>query len=96
MVLATRGFDVAGHLVQVGADRIEPVVPGEPVVAGKGFEHGEPGFRPVDHRDRDGPVQRDHRVRRDPLEQFVEHQDLAPVRVVGARRFAVHGHDRGL
>ena len=72
------------------------MVPAQPVVVGERVEHGESGFRPVHHRDRDGLVERDHRVRRDPLEQLVQHHDLVPVRLFGARRFVVHRGDRGL
>ena len=59
-------------------------------------EQVQPGLRAVDHRHRDGAVERDHRVRRDPLEQLVEREDLRPVGVLGARRLGVHGGDRRL
>jgi acyl-CoA synthetase (AMP-forming)/AMP-acid ligase II len=57
---------VPGRLQQVPADRVQPVIPGDPLV---GFEAGqqvEPGLRAPDHGHRDGVVQRHHRVVRDP------------------------------
>ena len=56
---------VAGHLQQVGADGVEPVVAGHALVGVERAEQVEPGPRAVHHRDRDGVVERDHRVGRD-------------------------------
>ena len=55
-----------------------------------------PARGPSHHRDRDGVVERDHRVRRDALEQLVQGEDLRPVGVLGARRLGVHRGDRRL
>ena len=80
-----RGGVVAGHLQQVGAHGGEAVVAGDALVgverrrAARGRRCG-----PVHHGDRDRPVERDHRVGRDALEQVVEGEDLRPVGVLGA------------
>ena len=45
---------------------------------------------------RDRVVERDHRVRREALEQLVEREDLRPVGLLGARGLGVDGGDRRL
>jgi hypothetical protein len=50
----------------------------------------------VDHRDRDGSVKRDHRPRRDALEDLVDGKDLPPVGLPRAWRLVVDRGDRGL
>ena len=90
------GLDVAGHLEQVRAHRVQAMVFGHPVVGVERVEQGEPGTRAVHHCDRDRTVQRDHRVGRDPLQQVVEGDDLGPVGVVVTRCLVVDRGDRGL
>ncbi len=50
----------------------------------------------MDHCERDGAVERGHRVASHVLEQAIENQDLWPVSLVGGRGFVVDGGDRGL
>ena len=52
--------------------------------------------RTVDHRDRDGSVERDHRPPRDALEDLVDGKDLPPVGLPRAWRLVVDRGDRGL
>ena len=87
---------LAGPLEQVGAHRLDPVVTGERRIALGRRELLQAGLRSADHGDRDDPVQRDHRPRRERLEQLVEREDLQPVGVLRARRLVVHRGDRGL
>ena len=81
-----RGGGVAGHLQQVRADRVEPVVVGQPLVA-------------VERRAASSPAPARRTIatatawlsvtigfRRDPLEQPVEREDLRPVGVLARRR----------
>ena len=56
---------VAGHLEQVRAHRVEAVVAGQAIVAVQRGQQLQPGPRALDHRDRHGVVERDHRVGRD-------------------------------
>ena len=53
---------VAGQLQQVGADRVEPVVVGDPLVGLELAEQVEAGPRALRHGHRDGVVQRHHGV----------------------------------
>jgi hypothetical protein len=50
----------------------------------------------VGHRDRDHAVEREHRVRRDALQQGVQRDDLGSIGLLGGGSFAVHGRDCGL
>ena len=94
---AARGaLDVAGELEQVRADRVEPVMPGDALVVLQRRQQLQPGLRAARHRQRDRVVERDHRVRRDPLEHAVQRDDLRPVGVLGARGLVVDGGDRRL
>ena len=95
VAVAGRGV-VAGHLEQVGADRVEAVVVGHAIVVVERREQVEAGARAVDHRHRDRVVEGDHRVGRHALEQLVEREDLRPVGVLRGRRLVVDGGDRGL
>jgi hypothetical protein len=55
-------LELAGHLQQVRTDGIEPVVVGQTVVGLECVEEVEPGLRTAGHGDRNGVIQRDHRV----------------------------------
>ena len=69
LVGLTRRLAVPGHLEQMRPHRFQPVVTGDPPV---GFEPSEPleaGPGALGHRDRDGVVQRHHRIVVDPQEQ---------------------------
>jgi len=77
---------------QVGADGVVHVVPAEL----KAVHDGERDGRILDFSHCDGPVQRDHRARRDDHELVVQLQDLTPVGSGRHRRVAVHGADRRL
>jgi hypothetical protein len=70
---------VAGQLQQVGADRVQAVVAGQVAVGVQGVQHLQARPRALDHRERHGMAQRDHRVRPDPFEQLVQDEDLRPV-----------------
>ena len=74
-----RGCSIAGHLEQVGADRVEPAVVGEPRVRLELPEQVEPCPRSVHHRGRDGMVQLDERVVGQPEQDLVQGEDLRPV-----------------
>src|SRR5918992_721686 len=60
------------------------------------LQEREPGRRSVDHRDRDRPVERDHRISGHPLQQAVEGGDLAPSGVLRPARLVVQRGDLGL
>jgi hypothetical protein len=77
---------------QVGADRVEQVVPAEI----EAVHDGEGGGRALDLGHRDRAVERDHRARRDGQQLVVQRQDLIPVGGGRDGRVAVHGADRGL
>ena len=87
------GLAVAGQLQQVSPDRVQAVVPGQPVVAVQGGQQLQPGQRPPHHGHGHGVVEGHHRAGRDPLQQLVQDQDLPPVRVLGPRRLVVDGGD---
>src|SRR4051812_5727198 len=67
----------AGELEQVAADRGDAVVVAE--ARRDAVDDGETRVRTVDHRRRDGAVERDHRIVVHALEHAVERQDLWPV-----------------
>src|ERR1700761_2980181 len=79
---------IAGHVEQVTADRVEPVVTGEG--AGEFVGRGQPGRRAGDHGEGD------QRARGHPGEQLVEREDLCPVGIRDGGGLVVHGGDRGL
>jgi len=96
LVGLTRRLAVPGHLEQMRPHRFQPVVTGDPPV---GFEPSEPleaGPGALGHRDRDGVVQRHHRIVVDPQEQFVERGDLRPVGHLGTDGLVVDRGDRRL
>jgi hypothetical protein len=76
---AHRGLHVAGHLVQMAANRREPVLRREAAVAVQRVEAGQPGARAGDHRDPDRSVEHDDRARRQRVQEVVELEDLRPV-----------------
>ena len=90
------GLAIPGHLEQMRAHRVEAMMPGQSSVGVERSEQLEPGRRAVHHRRGDGVVERHHRIVGHALEQAIQRQDLRPVGVLGARRFVVHGRDRGL
>ena len=53
---------VAGHLEQVGADRVEATIGVDPGVGFEMLEQFEAGSVPGGHSDSDGVVERDDRV----------------------------------
>ena len=63
---------------------MEPVVAGHPGVRLERGEQLEPCRWAAHHRHGDGPIEGHHRVRGDRLERLVQHEDLGPVRVLGA------------
>jgi hypothetical protein len=72
-------IDVAGHLEEVSSDRVETVVSGHPVVGLEAGEHVEARLGSPDHRDRDRPIQRRDRARRQVIEQLVQgYRGVAP------------------
>src|SRR5206468_899594 len=87
------GRGVAGQLQQVGADRLQAVVAGQPAVVVQGGEQVEAGQRPAHHGQGDGVVEGHHRAGGEPFEQLVEDQDLGPVGVDGPGRLVVHRGD---
>ena len=67
---------------QVGLRGRQVAVAGEPPVALERLDVRQRRRRAVDHRDRDGAVERDHRRRPHPQQLVVQRQDLRPVGVV--------------
>jgi hypothetical protein len=80
----------------VGPHGVQAVVPGHAIIAVQGAQQVEACGGPVHHRERDGVVQRDHRVGGHAFHQPVEREDLRPVGVVCAGGLVVDGGDRGL
>jgi hypothetical protein len=78
------------------ADGVEAVVLSDVLVVVERLQQVECGPRAVNHRDRYGAVECDHRVRRDAFEQLVEGEDLRPVGVLCTCRFSVDCGDRRL
>jgi hypothetical protein len=83
---------VTGHLQQVRADRVQPVVPGDPLIGLELSEQVKPRASASGHGHRDGVVQRHHGVVGGPHQQLVQRRDLWPVGRLGTWRFVV---DRG-
>ena len=52
--------------------------------------------RALDHRCRDGMVEHHHGIVRHVLQEFIERQDLRPVRVLSPGRFGVNGGNGSL
>ena len=82
---------IAGHLLQVAAYRIEPVVARELIV--DGFQQVQSRRRSLDHRQRDRPVERDDRIAGQPFQFPVPVQDLWPVGLGGILRVVMQRRD---
>src|SRR5215218_3206509 len=95
-VAGSGACEVAGHLQQVGAHRVEAVVSREPSVGFQPFEQRKSGARALHHRERDGAIERDYRVVGDALEQAVKDEDLRPVSLLRASCFGMNRGDRRL
>ena len=76
--------------------RVEPVVSCQSTILVKKRKQRETRLRAIDHRQRDRPVERNHRIGRQPFENPVQGQNLPPIRFVCGRRFVVHRRDRRL
>ena len=81
---------------QVGADAGQPVVLLEGGLGGQCVHELEAGLGAERHARGDGPVELDHRRRRNLRERVVQGDDLLPVGVVGGRGPGVAGRDRAL
>lgn len=89
-------LEVTSHFQEMGADCVQTMMSGNPVVGVESFEEGETGSRPIDHGNRNRAIERDNRSWRHPFEHAVQRQDLRPVRLLGARCFVMHCGDRCL
>src|SRR5579859_5534942 len=87
-------FPVAGHLQKMGAHGREAVVVTQRLVE-RSQQLQSRGWT-VDHRERDGPVERDHGAVPDALEDLVDGEDLPPVGLSRAWRLVVDRGDGGL
>src|SRR5512132_2195036 len=90
-VVLAGGGGVAGQLQQVGPDRVQAVVAGQPAVVVQGGEQVEAGPGAAHHGQGHGVVEGHDRAGGEPFEQLVEDQDLRPVGVLGPGRLVVHG-----
>lgn len=93
-VVSQRLFSVTGHLEQMGAHSVEPVVTGQPV--GDLVYQGQSCRRAMHDRSGDGPVERNDRVAGHLVQQPVQGKDLRPVGVLGSRSLVMDGRDRSL
>lgn len=82
---------VSGRFEQVSAHRVQTVVVTEVHV--ETLQQGEAMARSVRHRRCDCPIERDHRIAGQLLEQVVQRQDLGPIGVVVSTGLIVHGRD---
>jgi hypothetical protein len=71
-------------------------MPSEPLVAVKHPQTVQPTFWTVYHRDGDCVVQCHHGTGRHELQQFVQRQNLGPVRIFLTRRLVMDGGNRRL
>src|SRR5437016_3342839 len=74
-----RPRDITGHLQQMRPGRVQPVMARQPAVGFQLAQQVKPGLRAGHHRDRDRPVEADHRARCELPEQIVEAEYLRPV-----------------
>ena len=88
------GVRVAGHLQEVRADGLEPVVSGHRSV--HRVKDRQARGRPLGHGGRDRAVEGHDGASRHLLEQAVQGEDLRPIGVGGRRRAVVDGRDRRL
>ena len=91
-----RSFEISEHLEQMPAHSIQPIVLSQPFVAIQRAQTFKTSLRSVHHCDRNCVVQCHHGTGRNALKQFVQRQNLRPVRIFRARRFVMNGGDRRL
>ena len=87
---------VAGLFQQVCPDGFEAMVVDEAGVVVEGADQREGRRGAVDVGEGDGPAQCDQRSRGDGFQDFVQGEDLGPVRLVGGGSLVVERGDRGL
>jgi hypothetical protein len=87
---------VAGHLQEMGTNRIETMMPGKPCIGVKRLEQLEPFRWAMYHSGRDSMVERNHGIVRHAFKQLIKGQDLRPVGVLGVVRFVMNGSNRSL
>ena len=87
---------VTGHLEEVRANGIQPVVTSEPFVRVERFQQLQTGPGTLNHRRRDRMVERHHGVLGHAFEQAVQREYLRPIGVLGPHRFVVKRCNRRL
>ena len=88
--------EIACFLEQVRAHGVQPVMCGQLAARGQLIQQIEPCGRAVHHRDRNGTVERHHRIVRHPLEHGVKRQNLRPISLACRWRFVVNRGNRRL
>ena len=88
--------DVASHLLQVRAHRMQAVVLSQSGISLELADQVESSLWPLRHADRDGMIQRDHRIGRRAQQHLVEADNLVPVRCFHVWRLVMDGGDGGL
>src|SRR6266498_1951412 len=88
--------EVARHLVQMRPYRVEPVIRNKLSISLEPLDQTEAGVRAPRDPDRDGMVQLEHGIAGTLQQDFVQSDDLWPIRCFETRRFIMHRRDGGL